>query len=542
MIKGFIFGGMIAMSTIAASVELPPAAELEKMARQDAMNPVAPGKLGKNGAPFWNIYARRFIYVPSFDFTAFSGVKKYRFTVCDANNKVHTFTADRPDAPLTEVWDALPVGFTTVSVDALDDKGVVVDNSGVRKFYRAAPFSGNYPPAIRSYNDSARWALKHIFDQQHIQDWRKTGKPSRSYQLYCYPSKIIGSVIGGMLTYAKLSEKDRDAALDIAVKAADYLISISEPAGAPLEYMPPTYMWNERSAYEYAGQNMMIYPCNVGAAYMRLYREIKVEKYREAARRIAETYYKLQQPNGSWYLKIYQKNGEPVVGKNSKNGNSTTPNYCMPVGIADFLTEMADELGEEKYREAARRAIAYVRKTVLPAFNWEGQFEDQAPTVPYYNNTKHMAARFAQYLLRQKKCSKKDLETARTLLRFAEDQFVVWDKQMPRYPIFRSHSSQWLTPCVLEQYTYYVPIDASAAALLNFYVSMHKKSNSPLDLAKAKALADSITRAQDQKTGRYMTYWENNERGTLSGWINCAMGTAYAMMNFSDYLDSLDKK
>ena len=113
---------------------------------------------------------------------------------------------------------------------------------------------------------------------------------------------------------------------------------------------------------------------------------------------------------------------------------------------------------------------------------------------------------------------------------------------MPRYPIFRSHSSQWLTPCVLEQYTYYVPIDASAAALLNFYVSMHKKSNSSLDLAKAKALADSITRAQDQKTGRYITYWENNERGTLSGWINCAIATAYAMMNFSDYLDSLDKK
>ena len=38
MIKGFIFGGMIAMSIIAAAVELPPAAELEKMARQDAMN------------------------------------------------------------------------------------------------------------------------------------------------------------------------------------------------------------------------------------------------------------------------------------------------------------------------------------------------------------------------------------------------------------------------------------------------------------------------------------------------------------------------
>lgn len=521
-------------------VELPPAAALEKMARRDAMNPIAPGRNG--GAPFWNIYASRFIYVPSFNFTGFSGAKSYRFTVLDANNKVHTFTAERPDEPLTPVWDILPVGFTTVSVDALDARGNTVDNSGVRKFYRAAPFSGKYAPALRGYRESAQLALKYIFEQPHIQDWRKTGKPSRTYQLYCYPSKIISSVVRGMVIYARLSPKDRETALDIAVKAADYLIGISDPAGAPLEYMPPTYMWNERSSKQYANQNMMIYPAGVGNAYMLLYRETENGSYREAARRIAETYCKHQLPNGSWHLKIYQKTGAPVMGKNTKGEINTTPNYCVPTGIADFLSEMADEFNEEKYCAAAKRAIGYIRKTVLRSFNWEGQFEDQEPRSAYFNNTKHTAASFAQYLLRQKKCSKKDMDTARELLRYAEDQFVVWEKQMPRYPIFMSHSSQWLTPCVLEQYAYYVPVDSSAAAMLNFYVAMHKKSNSPLDLAKAKALADAVTRSQDRKTGRYMTYWENNDRGKQAGWINCAMATAYAMMNFSDYLDSLDQK
>ena len=540
MRKPFVIGGLIAMSISASALELPSAAELEKMSRQETMIPVAPGKIG--GAPFWNIHARRFIYVPSFDFQYFKNAKSYRFTVIDANNKIHTFLAERPDVPLSAVWDKLPVGFTTVSVDALDADGKVVDNSGVRKFYRAAPFNGNYPPAVRDYRESARWALKYVFDQKYVQDWLKTGKPSRSYQLYCYPSKIIGSLIRGMITYAKLSEKDRETALKIAVKCADYLISISEKEGTPLEYMPPTYMWKVRSSAEYAGQNMMIYPCTVGEVYMLLYNEIKDEKYLTAARRIADTYCKLQQPNGSWFLKLNQKDGSVVMGKKANGEIAEEPNYCMPAEIARFLYSMYNACNDDKYRISAERAEEYIRKTILPAFNWEGQFEDQAPRPPYVNNTEHSAARYAQYLLAKKNCPASDVAIARTLLRFAEDQFVVWEKPMPRYPIFMSHSSDWLLPCVLEQYSYYVPIDASAAAMLNFYVAMHRKTGNVLDLAKAKALADAITRGQDQKTGRYITYWENNDRGKVAGWINCAMFTAYALMEYCDYLDYLKNK
>lgn len=541
MKKAFIAGGLIAVSISATALDLPSAVELEKLSRKDAMIPVAPGKIG-GGAPFWNIYARRFIYVPSFDFKSFKNAKSYRFTVIDAENKIHTFTAARPDEPLTAVWNDLPVGFTTVSVDALDANGNVADNSGVRKFYRAAPFTGNYPPALRDYRESARWALKYVFEQKHIQDWLKTGKPSTSYKLYCYPSKIIGSVIRGMIAYAKLSEKDSENALAIARKCADYLISISEKAGTPLEYMPPTYMWKVHSSAEYAGQNMMIYPANVGEAYLLLYDMVKDKKYLDAARRIADTYCKLQLPNGSWYLKLNQKDGSVVMGKKANGEIADEPNYCMPSNIAIFLAKIGGVLNEEKYMIAAKHAEEYMTKIVLPSFNWEGQFEDQAPRPAYVNNTEHSAVRYAQYLLSQKECSPKEIDTVRTLLRYSEDQFVVWEKPMPRYPIFMSHSSDWLLPCVLEQYEYYVPIDASAAAMLKFYMAMHRKTGDVLDLAKAKALADAITRGQDQESGRYLTYWENNDRGKVAGWINCAMETAYRLMEFSDYLDSLKKK
>ena len=37
-----------------------------------------------------------------------------------------------------------------------------------------------------------------------------------------------------------------------------------------------------------------------------------------------------------------------------------------------------------------------------------------------------------------------------------------------------------------------------------------------------------MTRAQDPETGRYLTYWERNERGLDPGWINCATASAKA--------------
>lgn len=513
----------------------------EKLAREDALKPIAPGKVD-GSAPFWNAYAKRFIYVPNFDFTIVEQAQKYCFTVTDSQGKVHKFYADRPDEPLTAVWDALPVGFTTVSVTALNGKNRILADCGSRRFYRAAPFTGNYAPAVRNYRESAVWALKYIFEQKHIQNWRKTGQPSRSYDLYCYPNKIISSVISGMLFYAKFAPENKVAALDIAQKAADYLISISEKSGAPLEYLPPTYMWKDHSAYDFDGQIMMIYPANAGQAYMQLYKAVKVEKYRDAAARIADTYCKLQLPNGSWHLKLWQKDGSPVVPQ-AKNPDQPPPppNYCVPTEIAAFLYQMAEATGKEEYKKAADRSGVYVQKHVVAKFNWEGQFEDQKPMPPYMNNTKHTAVRYALTQLGKPDCSAEELALCRTLLRYSEDQFVVWDSPMPFYPMRNTHSREWFLPCVLEQYSYYVPIDASAAALINFYVAMHKKTGNALDLAKACALADAVTRAQDQASGRYITYWENNSRKKVAGWINCAIATAQAMINLTQHIEELEK-
>ena len=73
--------------------------------------PIRPGAPGKS--PFWNGHASRLMYVPSFDFPAASGGRTYRFrAVSEADGKEYSFTAEQPWAPLTPIWEQLPVGHT----------------------------------------------------------------------------------------------------------------------------------------------------------------------------------------------------------------------------------------------------------------------------------------------------------------------------------------------------------------------------------------------------------------------------------------------
>ena len=91
-----------------------------------------------------------------------------------------------------------------------------------------------------------------------------------------------------------------------------------------------------------------------------------------------------------------------------------------------FLERMYALIGDMKYRTAADRAFAYIEKGPLTTWNWEGQFEDVAPTAPYQNLTKHDACNTAMYLVRRFPSDQRRIAQAREILRFAEDQVVCW--------------------------------------------------------------------------------------------------------------------
>ena len=517
--------------------------ELKTAAEADAKETVHPG--GGQGRPFWNNCAERFLYAPALDFKSVPGAVKYRFRLIDDLNLAFEFTADTPTAPLSPVWEKLHApGFTRVVCEGVDADGKVLGEAGAREFFKVPSFKpGAYPPADRTYGEAARIGADYIFSRWYVQDLVRNGTANPEYDLNAYPSKMNAALITAMLAYAEVRPDRRAEALAVARASADYIISICQPKGTPLEYLPPTYLGTKCTAGKYAGQNMMSYPAEVGAALVGLAETTGEKKYIEAAERIASTYLRLQGEDGTWTLKLREKDGGAVCD-----------NRLVPVGVSVFLEKLYGVTKKNAYRAAADRAFAYIEREILPSWNWEGQFEDVAPQPRYWNLTKHDACSFAIYVLKRFPGDRKWIDLSREILRFAEDQFVCWERparadgfgarnRSPDHPFNDTGNySEWTEfPCVLEQYSWYVPCAPSSAKLIRHYLAQYDAEKNPLDLAKARALGDAYTRAQ-RPDGRIPTQWtvglEANEQ---QDWLNCMCADVEAIALLAEY-DAIDRR
>ena len=494
---------------------------------------IAGGATGAGEPPLgWNANAEWFMYAPSFAFKEVAGAAKYRFRVLDDCHVTREFVAAKPSDSLAQVWEQLPKGFVTVSCFALDANGEAVGLAGERTFWKNAPFKeGMYPKAKRSYAEAVKMGFEYLLDRPSNRYFLEHGMPDPGYDLNCYPAKMHASTIEAMCDYLKLDLPRKDEALKLARLSADYLIAIAEPEGRPLAGWPHTYEGKHNTAAQYAGQQMLVYPASAGRAFLSLYAATKDERYLAAAKRVAATYVKLQGADGTWYLKLYEKDGKPV-----------NANRLMPNGVIAFLERLYAVTGEAGYRAAADRAFAYVDEGPLKTWNWEGQFEDVPPTKPYVNLTKHNACDTAIYLLKRFPNDARRLEQVREILRFAEDQFIAWEtparkdgvgyRNRPGFKASWSHGWQtkyaiWHCPAVMEQYSWYLPIDASAAKLIRTYLAYYKVTGDRLSLAKAKALGDAAVNNQ-RENGLSPTGWFG-DYDQYHNWINCHIATMQAL-------------
>lgn len=88
----------------------------------------------------------------------------------------------------------------------------------------------------------------------------------------------------------------------------------------------------------------------------------------------------------------------------------------------------------------------------------------------------------------------------------------------------------------MEQYNWYVPIDASTTHIMGAFLRLYKATGNPLLLAKACTLADSVTNMQNPKTGMIPTHWTKKtaiEDG-CDLWLNCVIGTAGWMLEIAN--------
>ena len=498
--------------------------------RREMRAEIRPG--GAGGSPFWNARARLFAYPPSFPFREIPGAASYRFEVLDDAHRLRTFGAVAPTASLAPVWPALPAGFVEVRCRALDASGCDIGSAGERRFWRSAPFDpAEYPASAGGYREARRKVLRHLLSWPQLAALETNGIPdiAAGDNFASYPSKMQSAVMMAMLAVAAELPEERERAMRIARASAAYLLSTAEAPGTPLSGFTATYTGTGQLAGTYAGQHMLVYPAMAGEAFLSFHRATGEAQWLDAATAIGRTYLRLQGDDGTWPLKM-----------NAADGTSVGRNRLAPTTVVPFLDDLASATGGSAFRAAADRAILFIERGPMSDWDWEGQFEDIRPAEQRYQNlTKDMPCETAQVLLCRHPGDKVRIAQAREMLRFAEDQFAVWRAPCrqdgtgawnPIYPFFA-----WRTPAVLEQYECYSPIDASSAMLIRTFLALYKAEGRALDLAKARALGDSMVRNQDA-SGRIRTYWipEPGDGSDLAGAIRLPLGGDWFNCMFAD--------
>ncbi len=478
------------------------------------------------------------MYVPSFQFQPIPGCRHYRYTAKDEKGGVHTFDAEKASALLTDIWADIPEGVVELTVHTVKEDGSEGYLVGARTFFKLAPFSADLPAAKWSYKESASKALQYIMNLDFIRYWLDHGVPDPAYKLNIYPSKIHSSVIGAMVNFSVFFPDQAEDALKIATNAADYLLELT-PKDGPMCGVPPTYSldYDPNRATRSIGTLiqeryntvMMLYPSYVGEAYLLLEGVNKEKKYLDAAITIGEYYYKTVEENGSWYLIRDYKTGEPI-----------NFNYCDPLShIVPFLMALYARTEDEKWKTLADNAMHYMESNALVRYDWEGQFEDSTISDNYSNLTHYGATAIIHHYTKHYPDNAEKMEIADNLMRFVEDQFVLWHRPSP-WQRDNVDTSLWHTPGGLEQYVWHVPIDASTANIITAFLDMYKAGRGELHLAKAKALADSMTRVQHEN-GMIPTHWMDKE--TMDGenfWVNCMIFSTKAMMAMAELEEEAD--
>ena len=473
------------------------------------------------------------MFAPSFAFSPVQGAAKYRFRVLDDYHVSREFEAMAPTNSLAPVWEQVPVGFASVSCFALGADGKVVGLAGERTFWKNASFAeGRYPPARRTYAEAVRMGLEYLLDRKANRYFLERGKPDPDYDLNCYPSKMHAATVEAMCDYVRMGLPRKDDALRLARLCADYLISTSEPKDAPLAGWPQTYEGTRCTAGKYCGQMMTVYPARAGLAYLSLYRQCGDARYLAAAKAVTETYLRTQGEDGTWHLKLQERDGKSIGA-----------NRLMPTSVIAFMEDLFKTTGDVRFRMAADRAFSYIENGPLTTWNWEGQFEDVPPSRPYQNLTKHFACDTAILLAQRFPRDVRRMGQVREILRFAEDQFIAWETPMRKdgigyrnRPGFKSkwasgwqtRYSIWHCPAVMEQYSWYQPIDASAAKLVRTFLAAYRATGEKDCLAKARALGDAIVNNQ-RPDGLSPTGWFGNY-DEYHNWINCHIAAMQALL------------
>ncbi|MGV3642146.1 MAG: hypothetical protein ACO1NZ_16595 [Adhaeribacter sp.] len=503
---------------------------LAQQALEESATPVRPGIPGE--VPFWNEAARRFIYAPAFDFKNIPQAVKYRYRVISAKNgKTFSFEEKVPYASLSPVWTQVPVGNFEVRVVGLSAAGDSLGLAGKGKYYRASPFNGPYhEPTPMTYGQSAALALDNLLKEDYVTYWFTHKRPDPNYTNYKYPAKIYSALVIGAVTHARLKANTPEAqrSTELARIVADFMLQIRYQPGSAWEHFVPTYFSESKFPKDKPHMdpvnNFTIMGVDAGIAFLDLYAHTRDAKYLEAAKLIAQTYLKNQMDNGSWYQFTHFATNKP-----------TEPVLAIPTSVINYFDRLRKDYQVKGLEQATAKALQYIMDVPVKTFDWQGQFEDVAIRPPYKNLSREQACDLAIYLFSNSKDKPQHLELARELVRFAEDQFVIWEQPMPKRPEAkgpRFDTETWITPSVQEQYVFWTPVGRSAGVMVEAFWHAYAATKDPLYLAKTRSLANSFIVVQQAHAGEYPTFFST---GKTPMWLNSTVYPAKTLMNLEQH-------
>lgn len=499
-----------------------PDAALNKRAQEEYNQPI------RKGEPYWNVFAKKFTFAPAFGFPAVEGAVKYKYLVRQKGVEKASVLAGVPTEDLGPVWALLPPGECVLDVVALDSAGDSIGLSGRREFIRDFPFKAGGPAPAKSYRQTALDAILYVHNMPSTRHWRHSSTPDLSYVMNAYVCKIVGATVRVECLVAREFPELREEALSAALGAAEYMVSLSQPEGTPLEGWPPTYGMSpaDTSTYVYRvtknnASKMMVLEASVaGEAFLDLYDATGDSAWMERSLSVARTYSRLQFPDGSWPIRV-----------SLSTGASLSHFRLWPAHVLKYLRRLETQYGIMDYAGVRSKAEAYINTVALPRFDLSGMFEDSMwdDFQSYSNLTNFTASPYASYLLTNPSPTEEDVKNAYDLIRLSEDQFVHWDK-------FEGVNA--FPPYACEQYFYDVPVDSSIADVCDGYLALYEYNGDRLALEKAKALLGSLTRFQEP-SGRILTLMVDfGEEGPNSEdfWLNSIWWDASALLRLSRLL------
>lgn len=484
----------------------------------------------------WTAHATRFVFPPTLTWTGPADAARYRFQIALTAATAETIWTTEPRCDLTPLWPQVALGGVDVLLTAVDGQGRELGGGVRKRFHKVPGFNAAelvQPPLdyLASVQRNLDYLLAPARDEvaPYEAGWprscwsafeeNETGQRTR----LGYPALHHPSFIFAYLTFAHDFPDDPRApeARRQAQQYGQWLLDYRLPTDWTCGRFPYSTIHEGKFEGGNEGQAITLFrAARVGDAMIRLYQETGETSWLDYARHLAETFVRLQRPNGTWPYRVNPRTGSVM--------EDYTSNVVSPACLLALLEQLQPN---PQYPTARKQAIAWLMANPVLTYRWQGMYEDVGERPPFANLQHFDVDEAILYLTHFRADDPQYVPTAMALNRWIEDQFVVWGREtvLPVQPP---------TPTVLEQYCCYWPMECHTARWLLALIALHTATGAAEYLTKATAAANAIVRGQ-QPSGAYSTWGSDVRFGRpvmTCDWPGCNALAVTALLRFHRYL------